>query len=122
MRLSTAFKLVAVAVPVFLQPGSAWSFTMYGTEDCSNSTTSGAVADRVERQGNVDCDPVPNAAQHKSVLGGVPAGSDCRISFYPAKDCGGRVAFSLTQDTTSCLSVADFVAPLAYYSATGCTV
>ncbi|KAI1653452.1 hypothetical protein F4813DRAFT_374347 [Daldinia decipiens] len=121
MRLSATFNLAAIAVPVFLQSVSGWSFTMYDTEDCSNSTNSDAVADRVERQGDVDCDAVLNADRHKSVLGEVPAGSECRISFYPVKDCGGRVAFSLTQDTTSCLSIDDLVAPLAYYSATDCT-
>ncbi|OTB11263.1 hypothetical protein K445DRAFT_322254 [Daldinia sp. EC12] len=109
-----------MAAPIFLQPVFGWSFTMYDTEDCSDTTNSNAIADRVERQGDVDCDPVPNASQHKSVIGGVPAGSECRISFYPTKGCEDRVAFSLTQDTTSCLSIADLVAPLAYYSATDC--
>ncbi|KAI1136455.1 hypothetical protein F5Y05DRAFT_391334 [Hypoxylon sp. FL0543] len=118
MHFSTAFKFAALAAPVLFQSAAGWSFTMYDTAGCPNSTLS--AADRVEKTGNVTCDPVPNANRHKSVLGAIPAGSECRISFYPRAGCGDRVAFGLTQYTTTCLSINDFVEPLAYYKAANC--
>ncbi|KAI2631311.1 hypothetical protein GGS26DRAFT_591193 [Hypomontagnella submonticulosa] len=120
MQFSSALNLAALAGTVFLGQASAWSFTMYNANGCDNSTMQTLSSDHVEHTGNVACDPVPNPAQHKSVLGNIPAGSNCRVSFYPSKGCNNRIAFALTQYTTTCLSVADFVAPLAYYKATGC--
>ncbi|KAI0836934.1 hypothetical protein F5Y06DRAFT_272614 [Hypoxylon sp. FL0890] len=117
MKFSTAFQFAAMTGPVLFQSASGWSFTMYDVAGCPNSTLS---TDKVEKAGNVDCDPVPHANRHKSVLGAIPAGSECRISFYPRAGCGDRVAFGLTQYTTSCLSIEDFIEPLAYYKATNC--
>ncbi|KAI0114628.1 hypothetical protein F4776DRAFT_666774 [Hypoxylon sp. NC0597] len=118
MHFSTTLNFAAAVVPVLFQSVSGWSFTMYDVAGCQNSTLS--AIDEVEKTGNVACDPVPNANRHKSVQGAIPAGSECRISFYPSEGCGDRVAFSLTQYTTTCLSIEDFIAPLAYYKATDC--
>ncbi|KAI1412839.1 hypothetical protein F5Y13DRAFT_199692 [Hypoxylon sp. FL1857] len=117
MQFSTTFQFAAMAAPALFQSVSGWSFTMYDVADCHNSTST---VDRVEKAGNVTCDSVPNANQHKSILGAIPAGSECRISFYPSAGCGDKVAFSLTQYTTTCLSIEDFIEPLAYYEATDC--
>ncbi|KAI0382511.1 hypothetical protein F5Y04DRAFT_252834 [Hypomontagnella monticulosa] len=120
MQFFSALNLAALAGTIFLGQASAWSFTMYNANGCDNSTTQTLSSDHVEHIGDVACDPVPNSDDHESVLGNIPAGSDCRISFYPGESCNYRAAFALTKDTTSCLSVADFVAPLASYKATGC--
>ncbi|KAI1397665.1 hypothetical protein F4819DRAFT_471132 [Hypoxylon fuscum] len=121
MHFSTALKFVAIIAPVFYQSVSGWSYTMYDAEGCGNSTQTTPVAtDKIEKSGNVACEAVPNAARHKSVQGAIPAGSECRINFYPTENCGSRVAFSLTQYTTTCMSVSDFVSPLKYYQATSC--
>ncbi|KAI1455152.1 hypothetical protein F4805DRAFT_460085 [Annulohypoxylon moriforme] len=105
---------------IFFKPSSGWSFTMFGDTGCGNSTYSATGADTVEQQGDVTCDPVPNANQHKSIRGEIPTGSECRISLYPSEGCGDREAFALTQYTTTCFSLEYFTAPLAFYRATGC--
>ncbi|KAI6081305.1 hypothetical protein F4821DRAFT_32183 [Hypoxylon rubiginosum] len=119
MHFSTAVKFIAMAAPIFVQSASGWSFTAYDAEGC-RSTETAATPDRIQKTEDVVCDPVPNAASHKSIRGDIAANSDCRINFYPSEGCGDRVAFSLTKDTTTCLSIADFFRPLAYYKATGC--
>ncbi|KAI4859967.1 hypothetical protein F4820DRAFT_438259 [Hypoxylon rubiginosum] len=119
MHFSSVIKFATMAAPIFLQSVSGWSFTAYDTEGCVNGTS--ATSDTVAKSGNVACDPVPHADQHKSIKGGIPADSKCRVDFFPYEGCEDRVAFSLTQDgATTCYSIADFLSPLAYYRATDC--
>ncbi|KAI1771450.1 hypothetical protein F4818DRAFT_445140 [Hypoxylon cercidicola] len=122
MHFSAVVRFVAMAAPLFAPSASGWSFTAYDAEGCGSAT--GATADKVEKPGNVACEPVPNAVRHKSIQGAIPrgTGTGCRVDFYPAEGCGGRVAFSLTEYTTTCLSIADFFRPLAYYKASGCAL
>ncbi|KAI1101603.1 hypothetical protein F4804DRAFT_293082 [Jackrogersella minutella] len=120
MHFSGAFGFAAAVTPILIQSASAWSYTMYSTAGCGNSTASTTQTDKVEQPGNVTCDPVPNADRHKSVLSDIPTGSECRVSLYPSEGCGDREAFALTQYTTTCQSLEDFIAPLAFYSATDC--
>ncbi|KAI1763487.1 hypothetical protein GGR53DRAFT_364602 [Hypoxylon sp. FL1150] len=118
MHFSTAAKLIAIAAPIFVQSVTGWSFTAYDAEGCG--TTTNVATDKVEKAGDVECDLLPNAVWHKSIQGAIPAGSNCRINFYPSEGCGDRVAFSLTQYTTTCFSIADYFSPLAYYKAIDC--
>ncbi|KAI1207609.1 uncharacterized protein F4807DRAFT_172351 [Annulohypoxylon truncatum] len=119
MHFSHTFQFVAMTASIFFQSSSGWSFTMFNDAGCGNSTSTTG-ADKVEQPGDVTCDSVPNADRHKSILGGIPSGSECRISLYSSAGCGDREAFSLTQYTTTCFSLEDFTAPLAFYEATGC--
>ncbi|KAI2463918.1 hypothetical protein F4781DRAFT_414793 [Annulohypoxylon bovei var. microspora] len=120
MHFSTTLKVLVMTASILFKSSSGWSFTMYGDAGCGNSTSSTTDADKVEQPGDVACDPVPNADRHKSILGDIPAGSECRISLYPSEGCGDREAFSLTQYTTTCFSLEDFTVPLAFYRATDC--
>ncbi|KAI1441322.1 hypothetical protein F5Y02DRAFT_298513 [Annulohypoxylon stygium] len=118
MHLSATLNLFAITAAAFFESSSAWSFTMFNDVGCGNSTAISA-SDTVEYPGDVTCSPVPHADQHKSILGKIPAGN-CTVLFYPSEGCGDRVAFSLTQYTSTCLFFGDFDAPLAFYRATGC--
>ncbi|KAI1385425.1 uncharacterized protein F4822DRAFT_432276 [Hypoxylon trugodes] len=120
MHVPNTFKIIALLAPVFFQSTSGWSFTLYNDTGCGNSTAPNTNGDTVQRTGDVDCDSVPNAEQQKSILGNIANGTECRISFYPREGCGDKVAFGLTQYTTSCLSIDDFTTPLAYFKATDC--
>ncbi|KAI0165256.1 hypothetical protein GGR52DRAFT_558140 [Hypoxylon sp. FL1284] len=118
MHFSSVLKFVAVVAPIFAQSASGWNFTAYDAEGCGE--TANIAADTVEKTGNVECELVPNAAQHKSIQGSIPSGSECRLNFYPREGCGDKVAFALTQYSTKCFSISDFTSPLQYYKATDC--
>ncbi|OTB02036.1 hypothetical protein M426DRAFT_265116, partial [Hypoxylon sp. CI-4A] len=123
MQIATTLKLAVLAAPVLLSSAAGWSVTLYSAANCDNATIAAASSgteDKIEKSGDVACEAVPNADRHKSILGAIPEGSACRISLYPREGCGDRVAFALTQYTTSCLSIEDFVTPLAYYKASDC--
>ncbi|KAI2616831.1 hypothetical protein GGR54DRAFT_609007 [Hypoxylon sp. NC1633] len=119
MHASTTLKLAAAGASLLLAGASGWSFSAWDAAGCDNSTAA-STSIVVEGLGNEGCNPVPSPKGQQSLRGDIPAASACRINFYPAASCGGRVAFSLTRDSTDCFYIGDFLQPLAYYQVVDC--